>query len=396
MMEALNCWHRVFMVLVANLLVMSCADKNRADAGNPDPRKAGIPAITLQPVFDNISMDGLVWLDQAPGQPDTRYVVEKQGRILRLERNNNEYQSSVFVDITDRVDSGPSEAGLLGMAFHPRYAANGYVYLSYTGNNGGLTSYISRFSVDDGGQRLLPASEKRLLEVPQPYSNHNGGQISFGPDGFLYVGLGDGGAGGDPQNNGQNTSTLLGSLLRIDVDGGDPYAIPDSNPFAGGERGRPEIYAWGLRNPWRWSFDRETGDIWLADVGQNAWEEVNVIREPGNFGWNGKEGTHCYESARCDNPAFVEPVLEYSHDHGCSITGGYVYRGSALPALQGVYLYSDFCSGTIWGARATGNGGYENFTLLESGLNIASFAQGQDGELYVLHIRGDVYRVTGK
>ncbi|MGD8571472.1 MAG: PQQ-dependent sugar dehydrogenase [Gammaproteobacteria bacterium] len=396
MNNTLTGWHRLLMALAANLLLMSCADKNRADTGNPASREAGIPAIMLQPVFENISMDGLVWMSEAPGQPGVWYVVEKPGRVLRLERNNNEYQSSLFIDITDRVDDGPNEAGLLGMAFHPQYATNGYVYLSYTGNNGGLVSYISRFGVDESGQRLLPGSEKRLLEVPQPYSNHNGGQITFGPDGFLYIGLGDGGAGGDPQGNGQNTNTLLGALLRVDVDKGDPYGIPASNPFASGEQGRPEIYAWGLRNPWRWSFDRDTGHIWLADVGQNAWEEVDLVSEPGNFGWNGKEGTHCYESRRCDNPAFIDPVVEYSHEQGCSVTGGYVYRGSALPALQGVYLYSDFCSGTLWGARAKDNGEYETFNLLESGLNIASFAQGQDGELYVLHIRGDIYRIAGK
>ena len=385
--------------LLWTALLLGCADKNRAGGtdGNADPAKAGIAQIALKRVFGNISMDAIVWLTQAPGQDNVWYVVEKPGRVLRIERNNsNQYQSRVFIDITDRVNAGPNEAGLLGMAFHPQYATNGYVYLSYTGDDGGLVSNLSRFESSDGGASLSPGSEKRLLQVAQPYSNHNGGHIAFGPDGFLYFGLGDGGSGGDPRGNGQNTETLLGSLLRIDVNNGDPYAIPSSNPFAGDTQGRPEIFAWGLRNPWRWSFDRGTGKIWLADVGQNAWEEVNIITEPGNYGWNGREGAHCYESANCNNPAFIDPVIEYSHEHGCSVTGGYVYRGAGISALQGVYIYGDFCSGTIWGARDTGNGVYKTFNLLESGLNIASFAEGNNGELYVLHIRGEIYRITAK
>ncbi|MGD8569812.1 MAG: PQQ-dependent sugar dehydrogenase [Gammaproteobacteria bacterium] len=390
---------QALMIFLGCAWLVACADNNRS-AGRGDAAEAGVPAIKLQRVFDNIAMSNIVWLTQPPGRDDVWYVVEKAGRVLRIEQNNDKYRSSVFVDITDRVDAGPNEAGLLGMAFHPGFNDNGYVYLSYTGNDGGLVSRISRFKSVDGGVSLSPATEKRILQLQQPYSNHNGGQVMFGPDGYLYAGFGDGGSGGDPQGNGQNTKTLLGALLRIDVNSGDPYGIPPSNPFAGNGKGRPEIYAWGLRNPWRWSFDRKSGTIWLADVGQNAWEEVDIVSKPGNFGWNGKEGTHCYESANCNNPAFIDPVIEYSHEHGCSITGGYVYRGAQITGLQGVYLYGDFCSGTIWGAKANDNnsdkGTYDTLDLLESGLNIASFAEGNDGELYVLHIRGEIYRITAK
>ena len=362
---------------------------------------AAVPAVKLQRVFKDVSMDVIVFMTQAPDDDQYWYVVEKPGRVMRFENKSDATDASLFIDISDRVDVGPSEAGLLGMAFHPQFRTNGYVYLSYTGNDGGLKSYLSRFKSLDTGNTLSADTEKRLIEVPQPYSNHNGGNIQFGPDGMLFIGLGDGGAGGDPKGHGQNTQTLLGSMLRIDVDNGNPYAIPSTNPFAKDSvvnsiKGRPEIYAWGLRNPWRWSFDRETGRLWLADVGQDNWEEVNIVDKPGNFGWNGKEGKHCYKSAHCENPAYIDPVLEYSHDEGCSITGGYVYRGSQIPALKGIYLYADFCSGTLWGARETGNGVYETFQLLDTDLNIASFAQANDGEIYLLHLRGEIYKLVAQ
>jgi glucose/arabinose dehydrogenase len=354
------------------------------------------PPVKLQHVFKNLSLDVIVYMTQAPDDDRYWYVVEKSGRVLRIENNPDATDAKVFIDISDRVDAGPSEAGLLGMAFHPQFRTNGYVYLSYTGNEAGLKSYISRFKSLDSNESLDTATEKRLLEVAQPYSNHNGGQIEFGPDGFLYIGLGDGGAGGDPKGNGQNVNTLLGSLLRIDVDHGDPYAIPAENPFAKNKKGRPEIYAWGLRNPWRWTFDRETGRLWVADVGQDSWEEVNIIDKPGNYGWNSKEGSHCYKSAHCDNPNFIDPVIEYNHDEGCSITGGYVYRGKQIPGLNGIYLYSDFCSGKLWGARQTGSGVYQSFQLLDTNLNVASFAQSNDGEIYLVHLRGGIYKLVNK
>jgi len=383
--------------VACSLLLSACNDKNHTATLSDSESTAMQPtAVKLQRVFKNVPLDVIVYMTQAPDDDRYWYVVEKSGRVLRIENNPDATDAKVFIDISDRVDAGPSEAGLLGMAFHPQFRTNGYVYLSYTGNDGGLKSYISRFKSLDSNESLDAATEKRLLEVAQPYSNHNGGQVEFGPDGFLYIGLGDGGAGGDPKGNGQNVNTLLGSLLRIDVDHGDPYAIPAENPFAKNKKGRPEIYAWGLRNPWRWSFDRETGRLWLADVGQDSWEEVNIIDKPGNYGWNGKEGSHCYKSAHCANPEFIDPVIEYNHDEGCSITGGYVYRGKQIPGLNGIYLYSDFCSGKLWGARQTGSGAYQSFQLLDTNLNVASFTQGNDGEIYLVHLRGAVYKLVNK
>lgn len=324
----------------------------------------------------------------------TWYVLEQAGRVLRLEQVGTTLKSTVFVDIRKRVDSGPNEAGLLGMAVDPQFLKNGRMYLSYTRSGSPLVSVLSRFFSDDGGRTLAIDSEQVLLEVEQPYSNHNGGNIRFGPDGYLYYGLGDGGAAGDPDGNGQNIQTVLGSLLRVDVSGDGAYQVPRDNPFVG-EAGRPEIFAYGLRNPWRWSFDRKTGDLWLADVGQNTWEEVNVITRGGNYGWSLREGAHCY-SGDCRVPGLIEPVAEYSHDDGCSVTGGYVYRGKTVSDLQGVYLFGDYCSGKIWGLLPKGDGLYERRLLIESDLNIASFAEDQAGEIYVLDIGGKVFRITNK
>jgi len=390
--------HLLLIIALSGLLLSSCSDKNMTSTrhAGASASAGAVPAVKLQRVFNAVSMDVIVYMTQAPDDDRYWYVVEKPGRVLRFENKEDASEATVFIDISDRVDAGPSEAGLLGMTFHPQFRTNGYVYLSYTGNDGGLKSYISRFKSLDSNESLDPGTEKRLLEIAQPYSNHNGGQIEFGPDGFLYIGLGDGGAGGDPKGHGQNTQTLLGSMLRVDVDNGNPYAIPASNPFVSNDKGKPEIYAWGLRNPWRWSFDRETGKLWLADVGQDNWEEVNIVAQPGNYGWNGKEGRHCYKSAHCENPAFIDPVIEYDHGAGCSVTGGYVYRGGQIPALKGIYLYTDFCSGTLWGARESGSGAYESFQLLDSDLNIASFAQANTGEIYLLHIRGEIYKLVAQ
>jgi uncharacterized repeat protein (TIGR03806 family) len=286
--------------------------------------------------------------------------------------------------------------GLLGMAFHPDYANNGFVYLSYTAQPGsGLESRISRFTLNGTTQSLDPASESIVLRVDQPYGNHNGGHIAFGPDGYLYIGLGDGGSGGDPLGNGQNPATLLGAMLRIDVgDGTGGYSIPPDNPFVGGG-GAPEVYAYGLRNPWRWSFDRSSGALWLGDVGQNAYEEVDIITGGANYGWNLMEGNHCYPaSASCDSTGLVLPVAEYDHSQGISITGGYVYRGGDLPALAGRYLYADYGSGMIWSLHDNGSGGYSVSELLDTTLNIASFAEDQNGELYVLHLGGTIHKLA--
>lgn len=344
----------------------------------------------LQRRFAGLSFEALLGLKQAPSSASYWYALEKAGRVLRFPDDDDVKQSEVetVIDLRSKV-SDPSEAGLLGLAFHPDFADNGYVYLHY--NYGDLRSRISRFSTTDGGRTLASSSEKTLLDLDQPYSNHNGGDITFGPDGYLYISFGDGGSQGDPRGNAQNKDTLLGSILRIDVDGGDPYTVPADNPFVG-DGGAEEIFAYGLRNPWRMSFDRETGDLWSADVGQNTYEEVNFIESGKNYGWNVREGRNCYEGG-CSDAGFTDPVHEYNHDAGKSVTGGYVYRGSQVADLVGTYVYGDYVSGTVWGLSPNGSG-YSNRKLLESGLNLSSFAESGDGELYALDFGGDIYQFT--
>ncbi len=246
------------------------------------------------------------------------------------------------------------------------------------------------------GDRADPASEVILLRIPQPFANHNGGALAFGPDGYLYIGTGDGGSGGDPQGNGQSVNTLLGKILRLDVDGGEPYAVPADNPFAGSGGGAPEIWAYGLRNPWRIAFDGPTGDLYIGDVGQNRWEEIDVVPAgaPGgaNFGWNVREGLHAY--AGDSSAGLVDPAAEYSHDLGCSVTGGVVVRDPALPAWDGTYLYGDYCSGRVWGLRRSADGAWLNGPLFETGVSISSFGEGSDGRVYLLDYAGTIYRLA--
>jgi glucose/arabinose dehydrogenase len=335
-----------------------------------------------------------VFLTAPPGDLTRLYVVEKTGavRILR----NDTLLTTPFVNIGALVSRG-GEQGLLSMAFHPAWAANGYVFLSYTDTLG--TSKVMRYAAT-GPEALDPASAVEILSVPQPYTNHNGGLIAFGPDGMLYVGLGDGGSGGDPLGNGQDRTTLLGSILRLDVEGGLPYTIPADNPFAGQTGARGEIWAYGLRNPWRFSFDRSTGDLYIGDVGQSAREEVNV--QPAgsaggeNYGWNVMEGSICYNAATCETTGLTLPVAEYTHAEGCSITGGYVYRGAAVAALQGRYLYADYCGGWVrsftWaGGAATDS---RDWLDLDPGSQVVSFGEDGAGELYLMTLGGDLYRIV--
>lgn len=316
--------------------------------------------------------------------------------------------AGTFVDITSRVRSG-GEMGLLGMAFHPNFPTDNRVFLSYTNGTAPLVSRISSFQSTDAGVTLDAASESILLTIDQPETNHNGGHIAFGPDGYLYIGIGDGGGGGDnhgDRGNGQRLTTLLGKLLRIDVDGAAPYAIPPTNPFASNavcpSAGRassecPEIYAYGLRNPWRWSFDRVNGELWLADVGQGNWEEVNQVTLGGNYGWRCREGAHDYNPSTpgCSAGGLIDPVTEYNHTLGSSITGGYVYRGPQTTGLTGRYLFGDFGSGRIWAWIAESAGQLREPTeLLDTGLNISSFGEGNDGELYVVHYGGELHKIT--
>jgi glucose/arabinose dehydrogenase len=290
-----------------------------------------------------------------------------------------------FLDISAKVGSRYTEQGLLGLAFHPHFAQNGQFYVNFTDENG--NTVIARFHVSATDPNLAdPASEVDILHVNQPYNNHNGGGLAFGPDGYLYIGLGDGGSEGDPLGIGQNLQTLLGKMLRIDVDHGNPYAIPTGNPFAGGG-GLPEIWAYGLRNPWRFSFDRLTGDLFIADVGQDTWEEIDFVPSgtPGgmNFGWSYYEGMHPYKGQPPANATFTWPITEYSHADGCAVTGGYVYRGLALPEWQGVYFYGDYCSGNIWGLIQLAGSSQQLKILFTTNAKITTFGVDESGEIYL-------------
>jgi glucose/arabinose dehydrogenase len=317
------------------------------------------------------------------------YVAEQAGVIRVVE--GGALAPDPFLDIRDLVRSG-GERGLLGLAFPPDYAASGRFYVYFTDTNG--TGTLARYRRSADPVRADPGSARVLMTVRQPYANHNGGQLAFGPDGLLYWGLGDGGSGGDPQGNGQSPATLLGSILRLDVSGDGAEPAP-GNPFLNNPAGRPEVWAFGLRNPWRFSFDRATGDLYIADVGQNAFEEIDMqpAGTPGgvNYGWNVMEGDHCYRPARdCDRSGLTLPIVSYPHDRawGNSVTGGYVYRGTALAQFRGAYLFSDFGSGRLWAARRGEGGSWGVEHVLDSGVNVSSMAETEGGELLVLDYGG--------
>lgn len=329
----------------------------------------------------------------APEGDARQFVVEQPGRI-RIVRDT--LLTQPFLDITGIVQSG-GERGLLGLAFHLSYAANGFFFVYYTNNSG--DTRVARYSVSTDPNVADPASASTILSVAQPFGNHNGGALVFGPDGMLYIGLGDGGNGGDPLGHGQDSTTLLGTILRIDVDGGSPYAIPSDNPFAGHASARPEIWAYGLRNPWRFSIDAVDGLVYIGDVGQSAWEEVDAVPRATNmaynFGWNTVEGLECFQSGSCDLTAFTPPVVAYPTATGCAIVGGYVYRGSAINGIQGTYFYSDFCSGWLPSFRLSGGAATEQqeWDVAIAG-QVLSLGEDADGELYVLSDNGTVYRLV--
>ncbi len=324
----------------------------------------------------------------APTGDSRLFVVEQAGIIRIIE--NGQLRSPAFLDIRSIVQAG-GEQGLLSLAFHPDYDVNGFFYVYYTDDGG--DSRVARYAVSGDPDMADPSSEVVILTVGQPFSNHNGGLLMFGPDGMLYVGLGDGGSGGDPQGHGQNTNTLLGSLLRIDVDAGNPYAIPGDNPFGN------EIWAHGLRNPWRFAFDASTGLLYIADVGQNRLEEINVM--PGttagvNYGWDVMEGNDCFEpSSGCSTSGLTLPALQYDHGQGCSVTGGFVYRGSAIAGVRGHYFYSDYCSGWLRSFRFDGGSAVDETQWEVGDLgSVTSFGEGGDGELYILSSNGRVLRLV--
>ena len=385
-----------------------------ACGGDEGPRPSGEglrPTVTASPTTDRTGSDGRFDPDdvdlelervaagfESPllvthaGDGSGRlYVVEQSGLIRMIE--DGEVVRTPFLDISDLTEAG-GEQGLLGLAFHPAFERDRRFFINYTDTEG--DTVVASYGVADDGVTADPDSAHTILKLDQPYSNHNGGHVAFGPDGYLYIGMGDGGSAGDPEENGQNLDALLGKMLRIDVDAGDPYAIPDDNPFADGG-GAPEIWAYGLRNPWRFSFDEPSGTLWIGDVGQDQLEEIDRVPadRPGlNYGWNLMEGSRCYQGS-CDASGKVLPVTEYDHDDGCSITGGFVYRGDEFPDMRGGYFFSDYCSGTIWAIDANANGPVKPDVLLESGGSISSFGVDEDGELYVTDISsGEVLQVT--
>jgi glucose/arabinose dehydrogenase len=333
-------------------------------------------------------MVGLYWI---PGEPAAAVVLTQQaGIVYRADLSDPGADPTVFLDLSEElIDNPGNEEGLLGLAFSPDYETTGRFYVYYSVGDPRRT-VVERYVAT--GEAADEGSAERLLEVDDPYANHNGGAIVFGPDGMLYVGIGDGGSGGDPQGNGQNANVLLGKVLRLDVSGEGAYASPPDNPFASGG-GAPEVWAYGLRNPWRITFDRETGDLWAGDVGQGSFEEVNRIERGGNYGWSIMEGPECFREDDCDQTGLTLPRAWYGRDDGVSVTGGYVYRGAALPELDGWYVYGDFGSGNVW-ALDTANDDTTPIRLMESGENIASFAEDPDGELYLVTFGGGIRRVV--
>jgi glucose/arabinose dehydrogenase len=363
-------------------------------SGNNPPTKPN-PSGTVSLVTVATGLDQPVYLTNT-GNADL-YVVEKTGKVKILENAGSTPRVTPFLDVSSKLAPG-DERGLLSIAFHPKYAQNGFVFVYYTdAANGDLV--ISRFTANTASKIADSNSELILKSIPhRENANHNGGQLQFGPDGFLYAGTGDGGGGGDPSGNGQNRQTLLGKVLRLNVDAPAPY-IPDSNPFkiAGGA---PEVWAFGLRNPWRFSFDRSTGDLWIGDVGQGAFEEVDFTPKgtpaPRNYGWNTTEGKSCYGANSCNKTGIDLPVHDYNHDQGdVSITGGYVYRGTASPKIVDKYIYADFSSGRIWSLTKSGSS-FVNALEIDTADLISSFGEGVDGELYVVTLGGKVSRLVVK
>ena len=362
------------------------------------PSGPGLPGqpVSLVNAFPNLSFDFPVFLCHSNDGTNRIFVVEQRGVIRVFPNDSTSFNAEVFLNIDDgRVTSG-GEMGLLGLAFHPNFAGNGFFYVNYTTTqNGPRRTVISRFSAQ--GDQADPNSEFIILEVEQPFSNHNAGMIDFGGDGYFYISLGDGGSGGDPQNNGQNRTTLLGSLLRIDVDnpaGGLNYSIPGDNPFVGEGGGvREEIFAYGLRNVWRFTIDKESGEIWAADVGQGAKEEIDLIEKGGNYGWRIMEGFNCFNpSSGCDQRGLTLPIVDYGRSDGQSVTGGYIYRGSVHPELEGAYIYGDFASGRIWMLRYENNSVTADSLLVSTKIAISSFGVDEQNELYVVHYGGPIFR----
>lgn len=404
-----------FLTLAWIVSLMSCggggggSDPSQPQPQPPTPERRASNTTCLAPTSANLETSGLqierafpalpaisrlVGIVQTQVQPQGRnqhwYAISQNGQVYRFANDPAANSLELVLDLESTTYSTANEAGLLGIALHPNYTDNGWIFLYYMPTQS--SARLSRFTRNTSGSAFEPSSEKIILEVGQPARNHNGGGLGFGPDGFLYLSLGDGGAANDLFGHGQNTNTLLAAMLRIDIDVENdavPYTIPSDNPFANGVNGRPEIFAHGLRNPWRWSFDSLTGDLWLGDVGQNAIEEINTITNGANYGWPITEGNSCFSDNSCDMQGLTSPVIDYRHADtgGCSVTGGYVYRGDDINALRGSYLFADYCNGAIYGLEPTEQSPARQ-DLLETSLSISAFAQDGDGELYVLSLNG--------
>ena len=347
--------------------------------------------------FPDLKFSMPVDLQNSGDGTDRLFIVEQQGIIKVFSNNQNVSSAKTFLDVSDKIISG-GEKGLLGLAFHPDYSRNGYFYIDYTSPSPILHTVVARYKVSNSNPDSADEnSELILLTQDQPFENHNGGKVIFGPDGYLYISFGDGGSGGDPYNNAQNLKTFLGKILRIDVNsssGNLNYSIPPSNPFAGNISGyKEEIFAYGLRNPWRFSFDFSANKLWCADVGQNQWEEIDTIQNGKNYGWRIMEGKHCYNpSSGCDTSGLTLPIWEYDHSSGnCSITGGYVYRGNSVPELFGKYIYADYCTSNIWALDAKGNSVKNEFLLNAPG-NVTAFGVDENDELYFCDFDGNIYK----
>jgi glucose/arabinose dehydrogenase len=343
--------------------------------------------------FPRLSFDRPLYIAAPPDGTDRLFVLEQDGRVRVFANNPDAARAEVALDISDKVHRGHNEEGLLGLAFDPAFAENGYVYLHYSAN-GPRRGVVSRFTMDDARRKILPDSESIVLEQSQPYGNHKGGMLEFGPDGYLYLSFGDGGSAGDPHRNGQDLGSWLAKILRIDVGAaaataGAPYVVPADNPFVDTAGARPEIWAYGLRNVWRFSFDRKTGALWAGDVGQDQWEEVDLIVRGGNYGWNRREGAYEYRRGPGEGP-FLDPILEYTRLLARSITGGYVYRGAAVPELEGAYVHGDYVTGFVWAAWWDGEQ-IQRHQLIGLVPSVSSFGEDQDGEILATSLDGKIF-----
>ena len=387
--------HWIFLLIFAFLPGLTAAQEQEAPPMITRESAPSPSQVKLTQIIGGLTRP--LYVTHAGDGSNRLFVVEQAGKIWVIEEG--ERQAQPFLDVSRLITPAAlgaayTEQGLLGLAFHPDYQTKGQFYINYTDRGGGTV--VSRYQVSSDSPNLADADSAQIIfGLAQPYANHNGGHIAFGPDGYLYITLGDGGRANDPLGAGQNTLMLLGSILRIDVDGDLPYVIPPDNPFVGDARGLDEIWAYGLRNVWRFSFDRHSGDMYLADVGQNQWEEVNFqpadSRGGENYGWNVWEGSHIFAGGRAEN--HIPPFSEYSRGLGCSVTGGYVYRGAAIADLQAVYLFGDYCSGRVWASWRDSQLQWHTSEFLDTALQISSFGEDEQGELYIVDYGGRVYRL---